>query len=157
MEEILFSLIETIGGKMPELRLVDEDYGQLEMIDSRDADTYPVVFPCVLVDSPSSDWSNVQGLSQRGVMQVSVRLAIDCYDDTHYTSGTTDKIKERMQLVEKLHKTVQGFSFQGQVCIRTGSRFRTVSHGIKVYEFTYGIAVSEYMEEEKVAVRIDQA
>ena len=32
---------------MPELSLIDEDYGQLEM--GAEEDQYPVTFPCVLI------------------------------------------------------------------------------------------------------------
>ena len=50
MELLLYHLINHIKESMPSLSLVDEDYGQLEAIDKEDVDTYPVTFPCVLID-----------------------------------------------------------------------------------------------------------
>ena len=52
MESLLYQLINHIKEQMPSLSLVDEDYGQLEAIDKEDMQTYPVTFPCVLIDMP---------------------------------------------------------------------------------------------------------
>ena len=60
MEDILADLVNVIGGAM-ELGTVDEDYGQLEMLDQEDRDSYPLVFPAVLVDAPDTLWSNIAG------------------------------------------------------------------------------------------------
>ena len=84
MEE-LFNLIQTaVADGMLELTLVDEDYGQLQT----DEDTYPVTFPCVLISVDKVDWETVTDDYQRGTAQITVKLCIDCFDDTHYTSGT---------------------------------------------------------------------
>ena len=37
---------------MPGMRVVDEDYGQLEMLDQENRDSYPLVFPAVLHRCP---------------------------------------------------------------------------------------------------------
>ena len=47
MEDIFLAIQERIALKMPELSLVDEDYGQLVT----EEDTYPVTFPCVLIST----------------------------------------------------------------------------------------------------------
>ena len=87
MESILEDLVRHVGDNMPELKVVDEDYGQLEFIDQESRDTYPLTFPAVLIDAPDVSWSNIRGLSQKGLATVRARLVIDCYDDTHYTSA----------------------------------------------------------------------
>lgn len=80
MEEIFTNIMERIAGGMPELSLIDEDYGQLEM--SAEEDRYPVTFPCVLIGNIDADWRD-QGLgNQKGAALITVRLAVDCYDDT---------------------------------------------------------------------------
>lgn len=159
MEEILELLVKKIGDSFTFLRTVDEDYGQLEMIDQTDRESYPLTFPACLIDAAECSWSNASGLNQRGTLQVRIRLIIDCYDDTHYHSGTIDKIKERSAIRKDLHKLLQGLRFDGQELIRTNSRFYTQNHGIKVYESLYTVAVSEYITEEllpieKPAIRI---
>ena len=55
MESIIYQLIDYIRQNMPEVSLVDEDYGQLEAIDKEGVDTYPVTFPCVLIDTPEAE------------------------------------------------------------------------------------------------------
>lgn len=149
MEELLLGLIDLLGEQMPELSMIDEDYGQLEMINREDRDTYPVTFPAVLVDAPDVAWSNVAGFSQKGLATVRVRLILDCYDDTHHGSGTTDLIAERAALCAKLHKILQGYRINGtDELIRQTSRFYTWDHGIKVYESTYTCTVSDYLQQE---------
>ena len=153
MESLLYQLINHIKEQMPSLSLVDEDYGQLEAIDKEDMQTYPVTFPCVLIDMPETEWSNLSGKSQKGKAKVNVRLVIDCYDDTHYGSGTMEAMQERAEMVDDLHKALQCYrpDEDGEL-IREKSRFYTWSHGIKVYEMLYSVAATDIIQEtEKVA------
>lgn len=148
MELLLYHLINHIKENMPSLSLVDEDYGQLEAIDKEDMDTYPVTFPCVLIDIPETEWSNLSGKSQKGKAKVNVRLVIDCYDDTHYGSGTMEAMLERAEMANDLHKALQCFrpDEDGEL-IREKSRFYTWSHGIKVYEMLYSVATKDIIQE----------
>lgn len=148
MESLLYQLINHIKENMPSLSLVDEDYGQLEAIDKEDMQTYPVTFPCVLIDMPETDWSNLSGKSQKGKAKVNVRLVIDCYDDTHYGSGTMEAMRDRAEIVSDLHKSLQRFRPDGDgELIREKSRFYTWNHGIKVYEMLYSVSVTDIIPE----------
>lgn len=154
MEKLLESLINLFGQQMPELRTIDEDYGQLEMINQENRDTYPLTYPALLIDAADVSWSNIAGLSQKGEATVRARLIIDCYDDTHHGSGTTDLIAERAALRAKVHKLLQGYRIEGVTqLIRTNSRFYTWDHGIKVYEQTYTGVVTELLEPETEPAR----
>ena len=154
MEKLLESLIALFGQRMPELCTVDEDYGQLEMINQENRDTYPLVFPAVLIDAPDVMWSNIAGLSQKGTATIRVKLIVDCYDDTHYGSNTTALIEERAALRAKVHRLLQGYRIDDETeLIRTSSRFYTWDHGIKVYEQTYTGVVTEIIQPEKVPTR----
>ena len=154
MEKLLQDLINRFGQEMPELTSIDEDYGQLEMIDQQDRDTYPLTYPALLLDAPDTQWSNIEGLSQKGEATVRARLILDCYDDTHYGSTTTDRIAERAAMREKVHKLLQGYRVdEHSTLIRTTSRFYTFNHGIKVYEQTYTCVVTELLEPETESVQ----
>ena len=154
MEQLLLTLIKLFGEKMPELCTVDEDYGQLEMINQENRDTYPLTYPAVLIDAPDVMWSNIAGLSQKGTATIRVKLIIDCYDDTHYGSTTTDLIAELAALRQKVHHLLQGYRIDDETeLVRTNSRFYTWDHGIKVYEQTYTGVVTEIIEPPKVATR----
>lgn len=66
MEQIFISILELISREMPELSLVDEDYGQLET----DEDTYPVTFPCALVGNMEADWNDIGMGTQKGIVSL---------------------------------------------------------------------------------------
>ena len=154
MEKLLQDLINLFGAQMPELSTIDEDYGQLEMIDQEGRDTYPLTYPAMLIDAPDTQWTNIAGLSQKGTATIRARLIIDCYDDTHHGSGTTDLIAERAVLRQKVHKLLQGYRVDDEsTLIRTSSRFYTWNHGIKVYEQTYTCVVTEMILPETESVQ----
>lgn len=153
MEHLLYDLIEHIGNNMPDIRTIDEDYGQLEILNDESRDSYPIVFPAILIDSPETSWENIGGLSQKGLCTVTVRLCIDCYDDTHYNSGTTEKILKREEKRKELHRLLQGHCVGGDTAlIRTSSRFYSVTHGIKVYESVYTLELTE-LEQKKNTIK----
>jgi hypothetical protein len=143
MEEVFINIIEQIAREMPELSLIDEDYGQLEM--GANEDHYPVTFPCVLIGNADSDWHDLGYGAQNSDSRITVRLAIDCYDDTHYSSGTYDKAKERQQMANKLYKTLQCFecSENTSPLVREKSRDYALPGYIKVYEFAFSLTLHD--------------
>lgn len=151
MEQLFNDIQNRIKEKIEGLSLIDEDYGQLEAIETEE-DTYPVTFPCVLISAPEVDWTNLGGGSQRGNCTVTIRLAIDCYDDTHFGSGTEEKAMERMRFAQSIHRVLQGFRSLPPVgragegyspLIRKSSRNYSRPHAIKVYETVYNCVVND--------------
>lgn len=154
MESILANTIAHIAQALPWARTVDEDYGQLEALDNENLDMYPLTFPAVLIDLPGTDWTDAGDLTQRGTCEVRVRLILDCYDDTHAGSHTTERIMQREEKRKALHALLQGFRPEGEgAFMRTRSRFFTFNHGIKVYEATYTCALSEATRETATVAR----
>ena len=136
MDELLLSIMQHIDAAMPELSLVDEDYGQLETLE----DTYPVTFPCVLVGNMAGDWKDL-GYSgaQEGTVTLTVRLAVDCYDDTHIGSTQEQMITARQEQARRLYRALQMKCFVRDMgpLSRVKSRDYALPHGIKVYEQIY--------------------
>ena len=146
MEYLLSNMVAHIAREMPELILVDEDYGQLENLDDDGRQMYPITYPAVLIEPSRVDWSHLEGDSQKGEATLRVRLIIDCYDDTHSGSGTEFSIKEREELRYKLHSLLEGYRpLDDGGLMRTQSTFFTFNHGIKVYESIYTCTVTEQM------------
>lgn len=141
MEEIFIAIMQRIAAKMPELSLVDEDYGQLETQE----DTYPVTFPCVLVGNMDSNWNDIGLGLQKSESFITVRLAIDCYNDTHYTSGSYESVRERQLMAKELYKALQGFECGEDITslVRVKSRDFSLPGAIKVYETTYQFTVHD--------------
>lgn len=143
MEEIFIAIMEHIAETMPELSYIDEDYGQLEP--NEDQDNYPVTFPCVLIGNTESDWNDIGYGVQKSESLVTVRLAIDCYDDTHYTSGTYQKVRERQLKAKELYKALQGFQCAEEATplVRVKSRDYSLPGNIKVYETMFSFTMHD--------------
>ena len=151
---MICKLVAHINEQMPELSMVDEDYGQLENFEDDNRDMYPITFPAVLVENTETEWSNLAGRSQKGDAMFRVRLIIDCYDDTHAECGTQYAVEEREDMRSRLHTILQGFRpVDDGVLIRKRSKFFTWYHGIKVYEMTYACVVTETIRETVKAER----
>ena len=148
MELFLYQIIDHVKEGMPSLSLVDENYGQLENIDQSETDMYPLTYPAVLIDLQEASWSNREGKSQKGTVKVNVQLIIDCYDDTHYGSGTMEAIRQRASMVEELHRLLQGYRpMEDGMLVRETSKFYTFNHGIKVYEMVYSISATDIIKD----------
>ena len=151
---MICKLVAHINEQMPELSMVDEDYGQLENLEDDNRDMYPITFPAVLIENTETEWSNLAGRSQKGDAMFRVRLIIDCYDDTHAECGTQYAVEEREDMRSRLHTILQGFRpIDDGVLIRKRSKFFTWYHGIKVYEMTYACVVTETIRETVKAER----
>lgn len=139
MEQFLLLLLQHIAIEHPELSLVAEDCGQLETSE----DNYPVTFPCVLVGNTDITWADIceQNSSQRGEGTITVRLAIDCYDDVHVGSGQEQSIAHRQRQAAELHNTLQGLEFEEAENVWPLSRAKSTDYtlpgNIKVYETIY--------------------
>lgn len=150
MEELFNELQRLIAEKFAKgLALIDEDYGQLDALMNGE-DMYPVTFPCVLISTPTTKWETLQTNVQQGILTLSVRLAFDCYDDTHYGSTQEGKATERMQTISHLNGCIHGWRLQGctSSLLRTESRNYSLPGGIKVYEQTYTATVIEKIKRE---------
>ena len=132
MDKIILALMELIKQNLPEVNYIDEYYGQLE----DPSEHNPVTFPCVLIENPDADWEDLAPGVQNGSVTMTFRLAIDCYDDTHYGSGTEDKIIERHELNQRLYHTLQNITVIDTMdeITRIKSTNYTIGGGIKVYE-----------------------
>lgn len=143
MDEIFINIMERIAACMPDLSLIDEDYGQLEM--SAEDDSYPVTFPCVLIGNIDADWRDLGLGNQKGAALITVRLALDCYDDSSFGSGTYDKVRDRRQMDLKLYKTLNRFKSArcATPLVRVKSRDYVLPGYIKVFETSYAFTIND--------------
>ncbi|MBP3829844.1 MAG: hypothetical protein ILA06_06030 [Bacteroidaceae bacterium] len=145
MQQLLLKLLQLISDRFPILSLVAEDCGQLETQE----DTYPVTFPCLLIGNTDINWQDLTegGTDQRGTATITVRLAIDCYDDVHIGSTQEQSIYERLQLAHDIHEVIQGVEFEECPDVwplsRIKSRDVTLPGHIKVYESIYRFIIQD--------------
>ena len=148
MEQLFNDLQQQIAKEMGStVSLIDEDYGQLEALAGGE-DQYPVTFPCVLIGIPETLWENLKGNLQHGKTTVTVRLAFDCYDDTHYGSAQEQHVAERMALARRLNSCLHGRRFEGcaTALVRRANRQFSLPGCIKVYEMEYTTTVAEEIQ-----------
>lgn len=144
--DLIKHLAEKLGGKVS---LIDEDYGQLDTLQDG-SDQYPVTFPALLISMPDTDWQDVKPDRQLGKATLTVTLAMDCYDDTHYRSGQEGKAAERMHLAKEVNGYIHGWSFEGCAgpMLRRRTQCYSLMGGIKVYAHTYVTQVEETVSAE---------
>lgn len=148
MEELFLLIQKNIAENVPELSVIDEDYGQLENLLDQNEDMYPLTYPCALIVMPVIDWKTLEhedDEEQEGAAVFTVRVGIDCYNDTHHSSGTSEMIRERLSLVKKVHRAVR-MTVLGdyeEKPRRTSTRTINYPGGIKVYETSYSIPIIE--------------
>ena len=145
MQHFPLLLLQHIAANFPNLSLVAEDCGQLETAE----DTYPVTFPCVLIGNTDTEWQDLEesGSAQRGNATITVRLAIDCYDDVHVGSTQEYTIYERLQLAHDIQASLQALQFDETPDVLPLSRIRTRDYtlpgNIKVYEAIFRFTAYE--------------
>lgn len=107
--EILFESIAKRLALVTELRWIDWEQGQLEVME----ESLPVQFPCALIDIADIPWEHVGENVQLGKVSVNVRIAFDVYEDLYTVDGepnpTFDIAIERMGIIRKVYKSLQGF------------------------------------------------
>lgn len=147
MEQILTAIIQRLEANAVALGLsyIDEEYGQVDMLDEEGRDSYPVTFPCVLVDCAGETWRQIGIYNQTGTANVNLNVYMDCYDDTHANSGTIEKVEERKALVRSITELLQGWKplADGGVMVRQSTQTSTINHGIKLYQVSFSLPVNE--------------
>lgn len=140
MEIILHDILSVLETNAPLLGLsyVDEDFGQLESLDS-ETDVYPLTFPAVLVSLQGVEWSETNQRNQTGVCSVVVRLLVDCYDDTHANCTQLNKALQRCAMNYDITNLLHGLRIldNSAMLTRVASQTFNAPHLIKVYETTY--------------------
>lgn len=136
------ALKKRIEEAMPEVR-VDEDCGQLASQEELD----PVVLPCVLIAQSETEWLPMANRPaiQQGRSSVTLKMALDCSDESHGGTTTEERIAERERMAGRLFQAVQGAKLsQGMSGLdRRRSAEYALGGGIRVYEVTFEHLVRE--------------
>ncbi len=139
MEDVFLKIMDRIAEGMPEVVMIDEYYGQLET----EEDAYPMPGDCIFIKPVEGEWDNITPVTQKGQGEVTVMLAKDCFEDTHYSSGTREIIRERLLQEKKLYKLLQAFrpgEKMGRMRRKVSRNYSTPC-GKKVYEMVFTFEV----------------
>ncbi|MNF85491.1 hypothetical protein D3C85_113080 [compost metagenome] len=105
---LFLDLQEQIKTKVPDVVYIEQDLGQLGTEDPRKS----LMFPAVLIDFPSTPFSNLQGDNQLGSPVISVTLVFDNWNQTYQLSPLEVRKAglNYLEVEQKLYKTIQGWN-----------------------------------------------
>jgi hypothetical protein len=141
---LFLDLQERIKIKVPEVLYVEQDLGQLGTDDPRKY----LMFPAVLIDFPSTPFTNLQGDNQLAVPVISVTLVFDNYSQTNQLAPL--EVRETglkyLEVEQKLYMAIQGWNTD--YCEKL-NRTNTNGHnrndvGLRVRELTFITSFEDY-------------
>ena len=108
LDQLIIDICDHLKASVPELKWIDQDFGQLELFDDRPA----VAFPCALIDFQSANYSNLAELAQQGDLTVLVRLGFTPFSSSHAAAplSVRKKALEYYQIEQKVYIALQGWS-----------------------------------------------
>ena len=137
MKDLLTDVQFKLQQSVPELKYVDEDWGQLDYFSSNP----PVKWPCALIDITNASWSNTLKTVQMGLVQIKIRVADLRISNTSGRAPQNQKDKSFaiFDLLKSIHKSLHGWTGHKHysALIRTSSTRLKRSDGIRIYEITY--------------------
>lgn len=147
--KVVLENIQTILATIPELKYIDEDWGQLDDYSPNP----PTQFPLVLIDIGSLQYSDIS--RDRSKVPVNRQMATGTIvlsianlklTNTSFKAPQTQKnlAWSIWDIVENVHKKLHGISVEGSAgaMMRTAMRKVKRDDGIQEYEVTYTIGLS---------------
>lgn len=109
MDELTEDFQARLQAEVPELKYIDEDWGQLDYYDKYP----PVKFPCALIDIQNGQFSEEGNLRQMGVLTVVVKLYLLKLSNTSNAAPSSQKAaaKQGWAIYEKINRALHGKNF----------------------------------------------
>lgn len=140
MKDLFKAISDAITTKVPAVRWVDFDLGQLDT-----GEAPPVSFPCVLVGFGNAGYSNLSNLVQMGEVQVVIRVAFKTFERTH--SAATESFRDvglaHLDTLKAIHFALQGLSGTAFSPMSREGMSQENRADLRVYRYTYGTIYTE--------------
>ena len=139
INDILTAIMARLDATEPNLKYMDEDWGQLDYYQ----DAPPVKFPCVLLELQGAHWRNQGRLVQDGEISISLRVADLKLSNTSYRAPVNQKAKAAAiwVILENIHKALHGWRPaeypEFGTMARVSSRKVKRDDGIREFEVIY--------------------
>ena len=138
MEKIFLQVSQRLQSQVSEMRMIDFNYGQLEILDQ---DMVPaVVMPCTLIDINLARCEDIGNQEQNVEARITLKLVFRMPYSTDNLAGAQrrDKALALMYVVRRVYKALQGW---GSDDFSTLSRVRQASNnrypGLKIVEMEF--------------------
>lgn len=108
INDILSAVQERLSLKEPNIKYLDEDWGQLDYYN----DNPPVQWPAALLELQSVSWKNQSQKVQDGVMSISISVADIKTTNTSFRAPATQKQTAAAiwVVLENIHKALHGWN-----------------------------------------------
>ena len=139
INEILTAIMDRLAIKEPNLKYMDEDWGQLDYYQ----ESPPVKFPCMLLELQQASWKNQSQKVQDGEILISIRVADLKLSNTSYRApaGQLAKAAAIWLILENIHKALHGWRPVAYpefgALTRVSSRKVKRDDGIREFEVIY--------------------
>lgn len=106
--QLFIDLCAYLKTAVPELRWIDQDFGQLEHYQVRPE----VSFPCALIDFISAQYSGLANLAQVGEVAVNIRLGFAPFSQSYHAAplDVKEKALEFYTIEQKVFEALQGWA-----------------------------------------------
>ncbi|KAF0198851.1 MAG: hypothetical protein FD170_3971 [Bacteroidetes bacterium] len=104
INDILTAIAARLGAEVPELKYIDEDWGQLDDY----SDNPPVKFPCAIIEVQQAAWRNQSNKVQDGTVNISIRVAELRLSNTNLRAPAPQKLNAAAiwLIQEKIYKAL---------------------------------------------------
>ena len=144
--QILIDLQKRISTEVPVIQFIDQDLGQLGQVDANGRP--PLAYPAVLIDFPNSDYSELGGSAQLGMVPITFQLVFDNYSATWHKAPLKDRMKglEYLDIEQKLHNALNGWSEEYFTNLtRTNVKSQNNNDiGLRVRQLTFTTSYEDY-------------
>lgn len=111
---LLVAMMKRITDMVPEIRWIDQDFGQLGHYEERP----PVSFPCVLIDFNQTTYEQEFMQVQMGLLNINIRLAFAPFSNS--SAITPEYVQQKaLQFYEiemRLYQALQGWNPDSDIC-----------------------------------------
>lgn len=105
MFNIYADIANHLKEKLPELRTIDADKGQL----ANPEQAFPMDFPAVLIDLDVVDWAEMGKKLQKGGANIGITVAVLPTAQSSQSSPTLDDYVTEMDIIDKVFGVLSGF------------------------------------------------
>ncbi|MGQ0737649.1 MAG: hypothetical protein ACT4OJ_01190 [Bacteroidota bacterium] len=144
IDKIYKDVSDRLTDKVATMRWIELEYGQLEIPE----ENYPVQFPCSLIDISFPECQDETHGNQQVVVQITVRTAIDPYEDLMVIDGAgvpdQQAALEKLGLFVDVYKALHGFETDYMTpLVRTSLMPERRDDGLKVVAQTFMAAAKD--------------
>lgn len=139
--QLLIAIQDRIVDKVPEIRWIDQDLGQLEYYDYGAGQKPQVAFPCLLIDFGNTDYSEQSQRVQWASVTIMLRLGFPPFSHSDHKAPLEVRANalKYYELEQKIYQALQGWD-ANELCqglTRTGGVTEKREDPIRVRVMTF--------------------